>query len=147
MAYYKKSRHSLTYLFAFLLTLLIAPGAQAADDGQTHPKLTSGAMSWGGGGYSTDIIGLTSGSGNIKGFFCSSINGALSSSTIQIYVNGGSAQILNLVDAPAIQDNDGMTYYTGWVPLNVRFSTSIKVQLTRSNTNSQVGCSVSWALD
>jgi hypothetical protein len=134
-------------ILSIMFSLVTVSGAQAVDDGQTRPKLTSGGMSWGGSNLATDIIGLTSGSGNVKGFFCWSQNGALWGSNIQIYVDGGSAQTLNLSDAPATQDNDGITYYTGWVPLNVRFSTSVKVRLARSGVYDHIVCSVSWALD
>jgi hypothetical protein len=135
-------------VIAVLLTFLVVPAARAADDGQTRPKLSSGGMSWAyGSSLVLDIVPLTSGSGNVKGFFCSSINGALWASSLQIYVDGGSAQTLNLADAPTLHDTDGMTFYTGWIPLNVRFGASIKVRLTRAGSSDQISCSVSWALD
>lgn len=133
--------------FALLLAFLAVPGAQAVDDGQTHPKLSSAALTYlSGSTLSTDIVPLTSGSGNVKGFFCWSSNVTMWGSNIQIYVNGGSAQTLNLGDVPALQDA-GMNYYIGWVPLNVRFGTSIKVVMTRSGIYDSLTCSVSWALD
>lgn len=146
--YFKKPRPSLACFLALLLAAFFVPDAQAVDDGQTHPKLTVGGMSWGGGtNLAYDVIPLTSGAGNVKGFFCWSQNGALGASSLQIYVDGGSAQTLNLIDAPTIQDNDGVIYSTGWVPLNTRFGSSIKVRLTRTHINYHIVCHLSWGLD
>jgi hypothetical protein len=118
------------------------------DDGQTRPKLNSAGLSWlSGSTLSADIVPLTSGSGNVKGVSClSDDNTELATSSVQIYVNGGSAQNLNLSDAIILQDN-ALNYYTGYIPLNVRFGTSIKVTMMRPSSAASLTCSVSWALD
>lgn len=140
------SRHSLK-LFAFvLLSIATATTAFATDDGNTQPKLTQGGV---GGGISSpqDIIGTTNGTGNVKGIQCSSpSSGNLSSATLNIYVNGGSAQPLALNLTQVLLDSNS-NYYIDYIPLNVRFTSSIRVAISGSQSGGYVSCTVSWALD
>ena len=138
-------RITFSIVFALLLTFLAAPGAQAVDDGQTRPKLSSATLTFS--TTATDVVPLTNGSGNVKGFSCASLSASvLSQSTVQIYVDGGSAQTLILFNALILQDS-ALNFYTGYIPMNVRFGTSIKVRMTRTSGSEEVHCSVSWALD
>lgn len=126
---------------AIVLFAAFATVASASDDGQTRPKLDSSNLSTP--NTSTDIIATTSGAGNVKGVNCqNSIGSAL---VIYIYVNGGAAQTLAVYNAPL--DSVGNT---GWIPLNVRFTSSIRVQMQRPASPAVYGdtpCAVSWALD
>jgi hypothetical protein len=134
------------FAVAVLLSIATATSAFAADDGNTQPKLTSGGV---GGGISSpqDIIGTTNGAGNVKGVQCSSpSSGNLTSTSINIFVNGGGAQTLSLSNAQVLLDS-GSNYYIMYIPMNVRFGTSIRVQQTGSQSGSFVSCTVSWALD
>jgi hypothetical protein len=134
-------------LFAVvLLSLAAATSAFAADDGNTQPKLSNGGV---GGGVSSpqDIVSLTSGAGNVKGYQCSSISSSqLGAASINIYVNGGSAQTLYLSHAQVLEDS-ASNYYTAFIPLNVRFTSSIKVQVAGNQSGAWVDCTVSWGLD
>ncbi len=137
------SRHALKLFAVVLLSIATATTAFAADDGNTQPKLTSGGV---GGGISSpqNIIGTTNGAGNVKGVQCSS-SGGLGLASISIYVNGGSAQTLALSNAQILQDS-ASTYYT-YIPMNVRFTSSIRVSVAGSVSGAYVSCTVSWALD
>lgn len=138
------SRHSLKLFAVVLLSIATTTTAFAADDGNTQPKLNSGGV---GGGISSpqNIIGTTNGAGNVKGVQCSS-SGSLASVSISIYVNGGSAQTLALSNAQVLLDS-ASTFYTMYIPMNVRFTSSIRVTVAGSVSGPYVSCTVSWALD
>jgi hypothetical protein len=128
-----------------LLVLSSASAARAADDGETQPKLTTATLS--SPNTSTDIIGTTNGSGNVKGIHC--LFAAQVGVTINIYVNGGSAQAI-YVDPYNCPEDNATNKDSGWIPMNVRFSSSIRVQMQRSSSPVIYGntiCQVSWALD
>ena len=140
------TRCSMKLFAVVLLSIAAATSAFAADDGNTQPKLTQGGV---GGGTSSpqDIIGTTNGTGNVKGVQCSSPSaGNLGSTSISIYVNGGSAQTLAISNTQVLLDNNG-NYYTMYIPMNVRFTSSIRVSQVGSQSGSYVSCTVSWALD
>ena len=130
-----------TVVIAVAVSLLVASAAFAADDGQTQPRFSNANLS--SPNTSTDIIGTTNGSGNVKGVNCNNAVGAYLS--ISFYVNGGSAQTIAIYNSPL-----GSNGETGWVPLNVRFTSSIRVSMSRSLSPLVYGdtpCAVSWALD
>jgi len=140
------SRHSLKLFAVVLLAIATATSAFAGDDGNTQPKLTQGGV---GGGISSpqDIIGTTNGTGNVKGVQCSSISsGNLGSTSISIYVNGGSAQTLALSNAQVLLDSNS-NYYISYIPMNVRFTSSIRVSQAGPQSGAFVSCTVSWGLD
>jgi hypothetical protein len=84
-----------SYVLTTLLVFsLLTPTALASDDGQTQPRLSHGTLI--SPNTSTDIIPSTNGVGNIKGLHCSFFNNNSSIGTINIFVNGGSAQTLIL---------------------------------------------------
>lgn len=88
----------------------------------------------------------TNGAGNIKGISCQSLSsGNLGSAYINITVNGGTAQTLYLSNVNLLLDNNS-NYYTEWIPLNTRFTSSIRAQLNGSS-GTAVSCTASWALD
>ena len=93
---------------------------------------------------SFDVIPTTNGVGNIKGIQCTFVNN--STGILNIFVDGGSAQALTLTGSHYPRDVDGETF-TGWIPFNIRFTTSIRIQLQKGSGTGQIACSVSWALD
>ena len=131
-------------LITLLVLSLLTPTVLASDDGQTRPRLTYGAVlyqnAW------IDIISTTNGAGNIKGIQCKLPEGAYAT-TVDIFVNGGSAQTLTLDAGYYLFDSSSGRYFTGWIPLNVRFTSSIRVRLQKGYEIGENSCVVSWALD
>lgn len=119
-----------------VLSLALSPAAWAADDGNTQPKFDYGSLYSAFGYY--EVVPTTSGAGNVKGVRCSTNDTVY----VKIYVNGGSAQQLTFLQG-AIANSD-----TGWVPMNVRFTSSIRVRIERPTSSTVTDqCYVSWALD
>jgi hypothetical protein len=131
-------------LVALVALTVVASSAWAADDGQTQPRLSSAGLIYA--NSSADVIATTNGAGNVKGVLCHFANG--SNGVINIFVNGGSAQALsmNASEYPADYNNEN---FSGWLPLNVRFTSSIRVQLNKpvGSGTGNFSCLVSWALD
>jgi len=131
-------------LATFLVLNLFVPTAFASDDGQTQPRLTYGEIL--SPNSSSDIISTTNGTGNLKGIQCKFANG--SRANVNIYVNGGSAQTL-VLDPGYFPFDPYDGNFSGWIPLNVRFTSSIRVQLQKppSSGTGWILCVVSWGLD
>lgn len=130
-----------TAMICMAFILSIGPSAFAADDGQTQPRFSNSNLN--SPNTSTDIIATTNGSGNVKGVNCNNALGTFLS--ISFYVNGGSAQTIAIYNSPL-----GSNGETGWVPLNIRFTSSIRVSMSRPLSPAVYGdtpCAVSWALD
>ena len=137
-------------LLVTLAISLVTPRANAVDEGQTRPRLSSASIF--SPNTTVNLIPFTTGSGNLKGIHC--IFDSAASNRVQpvsIFVNGGSAQTINIESASFPQESDGSgRTSTGFIPMNVRFETSLQVQLTRTsspNVSFGVTCVASWALD
>lgn len=138
-------------LFAlFVAALFPISSAWAIDEGQTRPRLSSASIF--SPNTTVDLVPLTNGSGNLKGIHC--IFDSASSNRLQqvdILVDGGAAQSLLLYagDFPQESSGTGRTG-TGFIPMNVRFESSLRIQLKRFSspaTSYGVACLASWALD
>jgi hypothetical protein len=114
---------------AVALVLALAPAAWAADDGNTKPKLDTGGVY-----YPNDYRDVvnSSGAGNVKGIRCTQTSAVY----LEITINGGTVQTIY----PDPSD-------TGWIPMNLRFTSSIKVRVENGNYYNNGSCTVSWALD
>ncbi|HTG31661.1 MAG TPA: hypothetical protein VLB76_01925 [Thermoanaerobaculia bacterium] len=137
-------------VLAILAVFLATPRANAIDEGQTRPRLSSASIT--SPNTTVNLIPFTSGSGNLKGIHC--IFAATAANRIQpvnIYVDGGSAQALNIESTSFPQESDGSgRTSTGFIPMNVRFGSSLQIQLTRASSPNavfDVTCVASWALD
>lgn len=139
-------------LASFVLPFIcMAQIAFAADDGQTQPKVnTAGSSSH---TTATDLIPTTNGSGNVKGLSCKLTqdgSGIFPTALVKFYVNGGSAQSITLSSDYMLPSGTGpyADGYTGWVPFNVRFTSSIRITIQKSALSGlQVDCATSWGLD
>lgn len=129
--------------------LSVAHVAMAADDGQTQPKVNTNATN--SSSTPVDVIATTNGSGNVKGVSCRlTANGAsFPGARVRFTVDGGAVQTVDLYEFQTpYDDGSTLTAYTGWVPFNVRFSSSIRVQILKTSpSGSGIDCAVSWALD
>ena len=123
-------------ILSILLFFLMASATFAADDGNTKPRLTTGGTFT---GTVADIINETSVVGNVKGVSCHFPNSA--SGSLTFTVNGATAQTISLPGG--VPDINGEKH-TGWIPMNIRFTSSIRVQVSGNGT---VECDLSWALD
>jgi hypothetical protein len=133
----------LSILSTLVLALSIASGAWAVDEGQTKPRLSVNGV---GTNTTVDVIPLTSGSGNIKGFQCMTEH--YLTARLHFYVDGGAAQTLDPGLLIFHANPDGTTSYSDVIPMNVRFGSSIKVTLQKTSTSTgTIWCVVSWGLD
>jgi hypothetical protein len=131
-------------LSALVLALSIASGAWAVDEGQTKPRLNSNETD---SNTTVDIIPLTSGSGNIKGFQCKKFPGDVIAGTrLHFYVDGGAAQTIDPGGIIRLVDGNG-DHYSASFPLNIRFASSIRVTLQKTFGTGTIWCAVSWGLD
>ena len=125
-------------ILPILSIFLTASAAFAADDGNTKPRMCTAALFSG----TADIINQSSVSGNVKGASCHYINGV--GANLIFTVNGATAQTIDV--SGGVPDINGDTH-TGWIPMNIRFTSSIRVQIQHSGGSGQAVCTVSWALD
>ena len=128
-------RTALIVALALTLVVTVAPVARAADDGNTQLKLNSIYLYYPNDAY--DAIN-TSGTGNIKAIRCTNVNAPM---TVQLTVNGGTTQsIANLGDTGPD---------TNWIPMNIRFTSSVHVRFVNGTSYQFNGCTcqVSWGLD
>ncbi len=126
---------ALITLLVLAVALTVAPAARAADDGNTHLFLNSATIY-----YPNDYWDIvnTSGTGNVKGIRCTGITNGF---TMQITVNGGTMQsITNIGDTGPD---------SGWIPMNLRFTSSIHVKVVNGSSYQTNGCTcfVSWGTD
>jgi len=141
-----------TALVALVVAFVcVAHVATAADDGLTQPKVNSAYSN----SYTTatDLIATTNGSGNVKGVLCElrlDASENYPNAIVKFYVNGGSAQSVTLKYdyAPRSSDAGYVAAYTGWVPFNVRFTSSIRITIQKENyMGNSITCAASWGLD
>jgi hypothetical protein len=132
-----KISSKLAILPIFLL-FSTASATFAADDGNTKPRLSTAAVFSG----TSDIVNQTSVSGNVKGVSCTFISGA--QANLIFTVNGATAQTISMPGGFTDFNGDR---YTGWIPMNIRFTSSIRVQIQYTGSGGQAICDVSWALD
>ena len=138
------------FSLALFLALLASSGAFAVDQGQSQPRLSESVIGFP--SSTVSLVPLTSGSGNLKGIACIfDSDSHFRNQLVDIFVDGGSAQTLSIdaVFYPVESDGSGRTF-TGYIPMNVRFESSLKVQLRRSsspNVYYEADCSASWGLD
>jgi len=125
-------------ILSILFLLLTASATFAADDGNTKPRLNNAAIFSG----TADIINQSSVSGNVKGVSCNFAS--TSQANVIFTVNGGTAQTINMPGGFVDANGDR---HTGWVPMNIRFTSSIRVQIQYASGGGQADCDVSWALD
>lgn len=124
-------------LLGFSAVLLIAAtNMSAADDGNTKWRLNKAGVFYP--NTSADVIATTSGAGNVKGVRC---NGFVLI-TVSVYVNGGAAESFQY-DPSSYEDGP-----SGWIPFNIRFTSTIRVAISRgSGSSGENYCVVAWGLD
>lgn len=144
----RKFRNTLAAVFVG--SLFVANAAMAADDGNTQPKVNTNATN--SSSTPVDVVATTNGVGNVKGVSCSltESGGSFPGARVKFTINGGTVQTVDLYEFQAPHDDGAGTIkaYTGWVPFNLRFTSSIRVQIQKtSGAGGSIDCAVSWALD
>jgi hypothetical protein len=119
--------------------------------GPTRPKYSRLSVTGPNGTYS-DLIPITSGAGylNAINVYFPAYGGSTYSSycNIEVTIDGGTALVFDVQAGDFNvnpQDPPGTT--SGFIPLNLRFSTSIRVRGTRTGGNAEVIFTAAWALD
>lgn len=141
-------RNSLAALV--VASMCVAQGAMAADDGQTQPKVNTNATN--SSSTPVDVIPSTNGSGNVKGVSCklTESSGNFPGARVKFTIDGGAVQTVDLYEFQTPFDDGAgtLTAFTGWVPFNVRFSSSIRLQIQKTSpSGGSIDCAASWALD
>ena len=138
-----------TLMAVVMSSLCMAQVAMAADDGQTQPKQNENATN--SSVTPVDVIASTNGTGNIKGVSCilTQSSGNYPGARVKFTIDGGAVQTVDLNQYQTPADDGGtMKANTGWVPFNLRFNSSIRVQIQKtSSSGGAIDCAVSWALD
>jgi hypothetical protein len=135
-------------LFALIIAALFSiSSAWAIDEGQTRPRLSSASIF--SPNTTVDLVPLTNGSGNLKGIHC--IFDSSRTQQVDILVDGGAAQSIVIFGGDFPQESFGTGRFgTGFIPMNVRFESSLRIQLRRFGSPAVsylVTCVASWALD
>ncbi|HJQ38092.1 MAG TPA: hypothetical protein VKB93_13225 [Thermoanaerobaculia bacterium] len=131
-------------------SLFVASSALAVDEGQTQPKVNMNATN--SSSTPVDVVPSTNGNGNVKGVSCAltQSGGNFPGARVKFTIDGGTVQTVDLYEFQAAHDDGAGTIkaYTGWVPFNLRFGTSIRVQIQKTSpSGGAIDCAVSWALD
>ncbi len=137
--------------------LLVLPSLALAQDGggtklfyvtatSTNPNTT------------ITLFNQTTGPGNLKGISCLFVGSPDTASppgslvNVYVTVDGGTQQTITLSAINFPEDGSSTKQeFTGFLPYNVRFSTSLKVQLNRNNnvsgTYNSIVCGATYDLD
>lgn len=92
-----------------------------------------------------DLVSTTNGSGNVWGVKCifpSTASGA--TLLVQFTIDGGTTRTITL-DPTFLEIDDNGRFVTGWIPMDLAFSTSIRIQLSNvSQGTARDDCWASW---
>jgi hypothetical protein len=129
-----------TLLVAAVIVFVVPSAAQASVGGNAIPKYSFGQIF--SPSSTVDLIATTSGSGNVWGARCI-ISNTSDAVDLKFTVDGGTVRTITLDPLNFEQDAIGQLV-SGWVPLNVAFSTSIHVQMHNGATTGTINCWASW---
>jgi hypothetical protein len=127
-------------LVAAVIVFVVPSSAQASVGGNAIPKYSFGQIF--APNSTTDLIPSTNGSGNVWGARCI-ISTTGDPVDIKFTVDGGTVRTITLDPLYFEQDAIGQVV-SGWIPMNVAFSTSIHVQIHNGSTSGTINCWASW---
>lgn len=132
-----------TLVIAAVLVLALPSASQASVGGNAIPHYNHGqifAVS-----STVDLVPSTNGSGNVWGVKCifpSNAGGA--SVNVQFTVDGGTTRTITL-DPTYFEQDEFSRFSSGWVPMDIAFSTSIRIQLNNTGLGTAtIDCFASW---
>jgi hypothetical protein len=132
-------------LTALLCAFIIPALALAADPGNAVPKYNVATISLS--NTTVDLIPSTSASGNVRGIKCLfPSNGAGAAVKIKTTVDGGTTTSFTIDPTLLEQESNAAgQYLSGWIPMNIQFTTSIQVQLNNTGLGTAtINCFASW---
>jgi hypothetical protein len=133
----------LKLLVAAAIVSILPSAAQAAVGGNAIPHYNYAqifAVS-----STVDLVPSTNGSGNVWGVRCIfPSTGAGSGVKLLFTVDGGTVRTITL--DPTYFDQDvNSRYLSGWTPMDIAFSTSIRIQMNNTGLGtSTIDCWASW---
>ena len=128
-------------LAAAVIVFLVPSAARASIGGNAIPKYSYGQI-WSS-NQTMDVIPTTSASGNVWGVRCI-IPSTNDSVDVKFTVDGGTVRTITLDPLYFEVDANG-NHTSGWIPTNIAFSTSIRVQIHNTSlTTGTINCWASW---
>jgi hypothetical protein len=94
-----------------------------------------------------DLIPSTSGSGNVYGISCVFPSNALGASVKVITTVDGGTSTNFIIDPTTLEREADLAgqFVSGWIPFNIPFSSSIRVQLNNTSLGTaSINCWASW---
>lgn len=128
-------------LMAAVIVLVLPSALQASIGGNAIPRYSYGQI-WAP-NQTMDVISTTNGSGNVWGVRC--ITSSTSDSiAVNFTVDGGTVRTINL-DPLLFEEDNNSRLVSGWIPLDVAFSTSIRIQIHNTSlTAGTIDCWAAW---
>lgn len=135
----------LTLVIAAIIVLALPFASQAATvGGNAVPHYNHAQISTM--GSTVDLVPSTSGSGNVWGVKCifpSTAGGA--SVNVQFTVDGMTPVRTITLDPTNFDQDCSGRYLSGWIPMDIAFSTSIRIQLNNTGLGTTtIDCYASW---
>jgi hypothetical protein len=128
-------------LMAAVIVLVLPSAVQASIGGNAIPKYSYGQIF--APNQTIDVISTTNGSGNVWGVRCIT-SGTSDSVAVNFTVDGGTVRTITLDPLLFEADANGRLV-SGWIPLDVAFSTSIRIQIHNTLlTAGTIDCWAAW---
>ena len=130
-------------VLAALIVLALPSASRASVGGNAIPHYNHAQI------YATnttvDLVPSTNGSGNVWGIRCIfPSNGNGSSVNVQLTVDGGTTRTITL-DPGYFDQDEYSRYVSGWIPMDIAFSTSIRIQLNNTGLGTAyIDCWAYW---
>lgn len=129
------------FLLAAVAVLVLPSAVQASIGGNAVPHYSYGQIF--AANQTIDVVSTTSGSGNVWGVRC--ITSSTSDTVGIIFtVDGGGTHTITL-DPLMFESDASGRLRSGWVPMDIAFSTSIRIQMHNTTlTSGTIDCWASW---
>ncbi|HZF12031.1 MAG TPA: hypothetical protein VFE33_24865 [Thermoanaerobaculia bacterium] len=127
-------------LVVTVIAFVLPSTARASIGGNAIPKYSFGQIF--AASSTVDLIPSTNGSGNVWGARCI-ISNTSDAVDLKFTVDGGTVRTISLDPLYFEQDEAGQLV-SGWIPLDVAFSTSIRVQMQNGAVIGTINCWASW---
>ena len=128
-------------LVAAVVVFVLPSAARASVGGNAIPKYSFGQLYTA--NQTVDLIPATSASGNVWGVRCL-IPSSSDPVDVKFTVDGGTVRTIT-IDPLYFDEEESGKFTSGWIPMNIAFSTSIRVQIHNTSlTTGSINCVASW---